>query len=288
MQKDFILCSKLNRILVNAGDFGFKRRVKETIKGLNLKKKETILDCGCGDGFYMVVIQNLYPEIKIIGIDNDGEILNKAGKYVKKNALASIIKGDIYKLPFKKNYFDKIILSEVLEHLDNDFAGLREVYRVLKPGGLLAITVPNHNYPFWWDPLNRTRERLGFGHFNKDNELLAGLWSMHRRLYYPSEIMDLVKKAGFKIEKVKLLTHYCFPFSQIILHLGKRFLMQMHDSNTVSDSMEKFNWQRAKQGKFSFLRLGQKVLEKIDMLNENQEFALNASSHGIFLVCVKN
>jgi len=65
-------------------------------------------------------------------------------------------------------------------------------------------------------------------------------------------------------------------------------LMQMHDSNTVSDSMEKFNWQRVKQGKFSFLRLGQKVLEKIDMLNENQEFALNVSSHGIFLVCVKN
>lgn len=280
--------NKLNQILVNVGDFGFKRRVKEIIKGLSFKKKDTILDCGCGDGFYVMAIQNLYPEIKIIGVDKDDKILSKAGKYVKKNALTEIIKGDINKLPFKNNYFDKIILSEILEHLDDDLAGLRETYRVLKPGRLLAITVPNHNYPFLWDPLNWGRERLGLGHFNKNNELLAGLWSMHRRLYYPSEILDLVKKAGFKIVKVKLLTHYCFPFSQIILHLGKRFLLQMHDSNTISDSMEKFNWQKSSLSKrINIIRIFQKFLEFIDKLNDKREAKIGESSHGILLICTK-
>ena len=39
-------------------------------------------------------------------------------------------------------------MSEVAEHLSSDIKGLKEVYRVLKPGGIIALTVPNKNYPF--------------------------------------------------------------------------------------------------------------------------------------------
>lgn len=286
MKKDFE--KKLKNILINTGDLSFRRRIVEIIDALDVKGNEKILDCGCGDGFYVMVLRSLYPNIEITGIDYDEKILAKAQKYLKQDRLTKLIKGAIYDLPFPDNYFDKIILSEVLEHLDDEVLGMREIYRVLKPKGILAITVPNHNYPFFWDVLNWTRERLGFGHFNKDNELLAGLWSMHLRLYYPDEISALAKQTNFEILRTKLLTHYCFPFSQIILHLGKRLLSLKQNSKKLSDTMEKFNWQKAGNGNLRLVRMGQKFMEYIDSFNENKEFNLNISSHGILLVCRKN
>ncbi len=285
MEKELI--EKLNKILVNAGDLSFRRRVMEVVEAFDVKGNEKVLDCGCGDGFYIMVLRELYPSLEITGIDYDEKILDKAKKYIKQDGITKLIKSEVYDLPFKDNYFDKIILSEVLEHLENENSGLKEIYRVLKKNGRLIITVPNHNYPFWWDPLNRVREKFGLGHFNKDNELLAGLWSMHLRLYYPDEVMRLIKKTGFKVLKTKLLTHYCFPFSQIILHLGKRLLLWKRNSDAITENMEKFNWQKTKDQDFNVIRLGQWLLEKIDWLNENREFSLTTSSHGILLICGK-
>jgi len=285
MKKD--LEEKVNKILINAGDLSFRRRVVEIINILDIKENETILDCGCGDGFYLVVLRNLYPTIKIVGLDYDDKILLKAKEFIKKDSLTEILKGRIENLPFKDEFFNKIILSEVLEHLDDDAYGLKEIYRVLKNKGKLIITVPNHNYPFFWDPLNWIRERLGLGHFNKDNETFAGLWSMHLRLYYPKEIKKLVEEAGFKINKIKMLTHYCFPFSQIILHLGKQYLRKMAHSKKVTDTMEKFNWNAENKESIAIFRFGQKLLEKIDNYNNEKIFDINVSSHGILLLCQK-
>lgn len=285
MQKD--LDEKLKKILINAGDLSFRRRVTEIVKALEIKGNEKVLDGGCGDGFYIMVLRHLYPNIEIIGIDYDERILSKAKKHIHEDKKTKIIKTEIYKLPFKNDYFDKIILSEVLEHLSDELSALKEIKRVLKNNGVLTITVPNHNYPFGWDALNWIRERLGLGHFNKDNELLAGLWSMHLRLYYPEEVTQMVKRAGFKVIKTKLLTHYCFPFSQIILHMGKRLLLWKNNSTAITENMEKFNWEKAEQNKLNIFRAGQKILEKIDKFNDGKEFKTITSSHGILVVCRK-
>lgn len=278
----------LKRILVNVGDLGFKRRVLEIVKNLDLKENDKVLDCGCGEGFYLMVLNSLFPKLKITGYDNDAKMLSKAGKWLKGKKNIQIINGDICKIPFKNKTFDKIILSEVLEHLNDDYSALLEVKRILKPGGKVVITVPNHNYPFFWDPLNWTRERLGLGHFNKDIELLAGLWSMHLRLYYPKELESLAKKAGFKIEKIKILTHYCLPFTQVILHLGKNFYTKLPVPKSVVNTMEKFNWKKASTKKsLNILRVGLKIFEKVDLFNEKNNFGLDKSSLGILLVLQK-
>ncbi len=96
-----------------------------------------------------MVMTQLFPNAEIIGLDHDAPLLEKAKKWIGKNKNVNWVVGVIDRLPFQTNAFDKIILSEVLEHLPDDLKLLRGVRRALKPGGILAITVPNHHYPFF-------------------------------------------------------------------------------------------------------------------------------------------
>ena len=264
---------KLKEMLVNVGDLGFRRRVLEIVRGLEIKDGELVLDCGCGEGFYVMVISQLFPNVKIVGFDHDKSLLEKAKKWVGNNKNVTWVLGDIYKIPYPDNYFDKIILSEVLEHIPDDKRALKEVKRVLKPRGKIAITVPNHNYPLFWDPLNWVREHLGLGHFSCKSGFLGGIWAMHLRLYYPWEIENLVKEVGLKIEEIRGLTHYCFPFNHNILYLGKQFYTHFPVSKSVYNSMEKFAWKESTNSLGFFASIIKKVFEifkLIDKLNERK------------------
>jgi ubiquinone/menaquinone biosynthesis C-methylase UbiE len=274
---------KLEKILVNVGDLGFRRRVVKIVNGLDIRSGEKILDCGCGEGFYVMVLNQLFSEIEIVGLDHDARLLEKAEGWTGENRNVTWVLGDIYKIPFGDNYFNKIILSEVLEHLPDDLGALKEVKRVMKPGGILAITVPNHNYPFFWDPLNWTREHLGLGHFSPGSGFLGGIWAMHLRLYYPEEIKELVKRVGFKIEEIKGLTHYCIPFNHNILYLGKQFYTKLPVPKSVLRSMEKFEWSNAgEKNEKDPLHFFLDLLKKIDQ--KNDDFSdLSKSSMCIFI-----
>lgn len=279
---------KLRKILINVGDLGFRRRVVEIINELDIKDGDKILDCGCGEGFYAMVISQLFPKAKVIGLDHDASLLKKAQKWVGKNKNITWVVADVNKIPFRTGYFDKIIISEILEHIPDDFRALKEVRRVLKTGGILTVTVPNHNYPFFWDPLNWVREHLGLGYFSPDLGFLGGIWAMHLRLYYPEEIKRLVKKTGLKIKKIKALTHYCIPFNNNILYVGKQFYTKLPVPQSITNTMEKFNWQKTekKKANFNLIRIVFKVFEMIDKLN-NRKIKLSESSMGIFLLCEK-
>jgi ubiquinone/menaquinone biosynthesis C-methylase UbiE len=97
---------------------------------------------------------------KLVGADLDWDVVRKAEGKVGHLPGIMLNHADIYTLPYPDNTFDAAILSEVLEHLERDVDALREVLRVLKPGGVVAITVPNASYPFWWDPINKTLETV--------------------------------------------------------------------------------------------------------------------------------
>lgn len=279
---------QLEKILVNVGDLGFKRRVTEIINGLEIKDNDTILDCGCGEGFYIMAISQLFPKVKIVAFDHDAELMKKAKKWAGSNINIKWVVGDIYNISFKDNTFDKIILSEVLEHIPDDLRALNEVKRVLKPGSTLIITVPNHNYPFFWDPLNWTREHLKLGHFSPNSGFFGGIWAMHLRLYYPQEVKRLAEKAGLKIEKIAAQTHYCLPFNHNILYAGKQLYTKLPVFESVRNTMEKFEWQKTegKNKKFNLIRMVFKIFEMIDELN-NREIKLSESSMGIMLKVIK-
>lgn len=278
---------KLDKILANVGDLGYRRRILTLLNYLNIKDNDTVLDCGCGEGFYTMVLSELY-NCKIWALDNDEKLLEIAKERIGLKSNIIFRKGDINSLPFEDEVFDKIILTEVLEHISDDKKSLCEVYRVLKKGGTVGITVPNHNYPFLWDPLNKIREWLGLGHFHPDNHFLAGIWSMHIRLYYPDQLMELVESTGFRLEKIEGLTHYCLPFNHNILYLGKQLYTHLPVPKSIYKSMEKFEWKDidSKRSRFNLFQLTLNLLKWIDSFNDRRN-RLNRSSVCIAANAVK-
>ncbi len=260
--------NKLENILENVGDMGFKRRVFCIFDYLDIQANDVVLDCGCGEGFYTMVMNELF-ECKITALDADEKLLNMAKDRVGNSTKVEFVKMDAQNLPFPDNSFDKIIFTEVLEHIPDEISALKELYRILKPGGVVALTVPSHNYPFLWDPLNKIREGLGLGHFKMD--LLGGIWHMHIRLYYPEDLKQIIQKAGFKIDDSKGILHYCLPFNQNILRFFKLFYTSIPMPEAITSSMEKFDWKetiKKKQPWWNPIPLAKKILLWVDKKND--------------------
>lgn len=200
----------------------FKKRAQSIFEWIPPGDDLTILDCACGRGFYL----NMYRYVsrcRLVGLELDPAIIRKAQRNVGHLPDITLTRGNIYALPFPDDFFDGVILSEILEHIEDDVAGLREVWRVLKPGGVVAITVPHAHYPFLWDPVNWTLERTVGRPIRRGP--LAGIWANHVRLYERDDLRAAVEAAGFTVEVERSFTHFSFPFiHNIVYGLGKPLL----------------------------------------------------------------
>jgi SAM-dependent methyltransferase len=207
----------------NEADMAFKKRVQTVFEWVDPRPGDLILDIPCGRGFYLNMFDYAAPEATVIGADLEWDVLEKAQRNTAHIPGQVLHGASIYSLPYPSDTFDAVILSEVLEHLADDVAGLREVWRVLKPGGVVAITVPNANYPFWWDPINKTLETLFNTHISKGP--LAGLWANHHRLYEHDQLRAAATEAGFIVAEERAFTHHSFPFiHNLVYGLGKPLL----------------------------------------------------------------
>ena len=206
----------------NEADMAFKKRVQTIFEWIAPQDDSVILDCACGRGFYLNMFRYV-SQCKLVGLELDWPVIEKAKNNVGRLPNLLLTNANIYRLPYPDNAFDGVILSEILEHIDYDVDGLKEVYRVLKRGGVVAITVPNANYPFWWDPINKTLESLFKTHIGKGP--LAGIWANHVRLYTADHLRQSVLAAGFTVEEERAFTHYSFPFiHNLVYGLGKPLL----------------------------------------------------------------
>lgn len=257
--------SRLEYLLQNVGDIALKRRVKTIVHGLEIQDQDKILDCGCGEGFYLKIISEL-SSCQLYGFDCDERVLNHARQELN-GSCVQLDQGDIYDLPYQDEEFDKIILSEVLEHLPDDVSALLEVRRVCKPGGILLITVPNRNYPFLWDPINKTLE--AFFHTHIKNGFWAGIWNMHTRLYTVNEIAQIAKEVNLEVVSLEALTHYCIPFNHLFLNGMKRLLNTGVLPKTLGNAADKFTYRENKQSLLNPVTLGYAVFNFIDRLNEH-------------------
>jgi ubiquinone/menaquinone biosynthesis C-methylase UbiE len=208
---------RASHLLRYEADIAFRRRARTLVEYLDPRSGDLILDAGCGLGFQLTLLDQI-SEARLVGVELDRQRLMTAHDDLGPRVV--LLLGDVTRLPFERDSFDKMILSEVLEHLPEDRAALSEALRILKPGGILAITVPNKHYPFLWDPPNYLRERLSLGHFTK--EPLSGIWTDHRRLYARDELSSLVRATGFEVDDVHLETRYSMPFAHHMVYgLGK-------------------------------------------------------------------
>ena len=206
----------------NEADMAFKRRVRTIFDFINPSDDMRILDLPCGRGYYLNMIRHV-SQCALVGADLDWNVVTLANRVLGPMPRIQIHHASIYAMPYPADCFDAVILSEVLEHIDDDVRGLAEAFRVLKPGGILAVTVPNANYPFFWDPINKVLESLFNWHIKRGP--LAGLWANHLRLYTGSQLRGAVQAAGFLIEEERSLTHHCFPFiHNLVYGIGKPLL----------------------------------------------------------------
>jgi ubiquinone/menaquinone biosynthesis C-methylase UbiE len=97
-----------------------------------------LLDLGCDSGDVTARLVDKAEET--YGVDNNPEAI-AAAKRKHKGVKFVLAKGE--RLPFKDDFFDAVVMGEVLEHVEDERKTLNEVYRVLKPGGTLILSVPH-------------------------------------------------------------------------------------------------------------------------------------------------
>lgn len=218
------MLKKLENLLKAEIDPAFAKRAEFIFQEIEKSKPKKILDGGCGRGFYVKAISLYKFPKEIHGVDINKIYLAKARQSCndKRVRLKEI---SIYDTKYPSNFFNFIICSEVLEHLDDDKKALAELKRMLKPNGSLIITVPNYNFPFLWDPLNWLLMKLFNMHVNKNIWWLAGIWADHERLYSKESLIKLVEKQNFTVNKTQQIIHYCWPFSHFLLYgIGKNLV----------------------------------------------------------------
>jgi ubiquinone/menaquinone biosynthesis C-methylase UbiE len=253
----------LDAILRNEADMSYRRRARILMDHLELKDGDFVFDCGCGMGAYLMTMGKL-RDLKLVGLDGDIERLHWARR---ERVPASLLNGNIFHLPVADGTFDKILFSEVLEHLSDDRRGLCELHRVLKPGGVLALSVPHAHYPFWWDPINSVWIRLGGKPIRKGP--IAGIWSNHERLYEPQDLIQKVQEAGFALEAVEEQTHYSFPFIHFIAYgIGKPLLEKNLLPASLRKSADRFSGTKNSGSLFNPINLGVRIFQYFDERNE--------------------
>lgn len=155
---------------------------------LPLETGDLVLDVGCGPGRHTSEI--CLWDCRLLGIDVSRQDL-KVARYLlayKRWAHEAVgtgdfVQADAQRLPLKDALFDKIVCTEVLEHVPDDFAVVRELVRVLKPGGLLAVSVPS----YWPETVFSTlspRYRPSVGHV---------------RVYPRGTVEKMLREAGIEV-----------------------------------------------------------------------------------------
>jgi SAM-dependent methyltransferase len=155
----------------------------------------TLLEVGCGTGFVLSGLAARFPSIKLTGSEYFVQGLPFAQQRVPQ---ATLIQADARKLPFVDE-FDLIGAFDVLEHIDEDEDALASIFRAVRPGGGVLITVPQHSW----------------------------LWSSaddaacHVRRYSRRELVDKLAAAGFAVEEVTSFVTLLLP-AMILSRLFKR------------------------------------------------------------------
>lgn len=195
-------------------------------KAINLLKKsqpKVILDIATGTADLALAAMKLNPD-KIFGVDISTDMLSIGREKIQKKNLSDkieLLEGDSEALIFEDNKFDAVTVAFGVRNFQNLEVGLKEIYRVTKPGGtalILEFSQPQNKiikalYQFY---SSKITPKIGEA-ISKDKAAYAYLHESVTAFPYGKNFIELLKKAGFKETKFTTLT-----FGVASIYLGKK------------------------------------------------------------------
>jgi SAM-dependent methyltransferase len=162
------------------------------IAGLGLPKHARILDAGCGSGRNMI---ELARHGTVTGI----ELSETSVALARNRACGEVIAGSVLQMPFADENFDLAVSLDVIEHLEDDLAALRELRRAVAPGGALLVTVPA--YQWLWS-----------GHDEINH---------HHRRYTRRSLQHVAEEAGWRQERTTYFNSLLLPAAILLRVLDR-------------------------------------------------------------------
>lgn len=160
----------------------FLRMLERYLPAPAAGQERCILDLGCGTGTMLGYLSR-YGEAQ--GVDAD----DAAVEFCQERGIWNVRQASSLPLPFDDATFDLITAFDVLEHIEDDWGTLRELHRIMRPGGLLMMSVPA--YPQLW---------------GAQDEI-----SHHKRRYVARQMRERVRTAGFDVRRLSYFNTLLFP-----------------------------------------------------------------------------
>jgi SAM-dependent methyltransferase len=174
---------------------GRRRLFARIVDELGVPADAAILDVGTGTGANLRLLRDL-GFARVTGVDFSPEAI----RFCAEKGLGAVEQGDVRALPFADGRFDLVFATDVVEHVDDDLAALREIRRVLTPGGQVLLTVPT--FPILWG--------------------LQDEVSLHRRRYRLGELLARLDAAGLSAQR-----HFYFNYLLFLPILAARRLIRL-------------------------------------------------------------
>jgi SAM-dependent methyltransferase len=187
--------------------------IERVIDGLGLPVGAPMLDAGCGSGRNMVELARRGP---VTGIELSDTSIDLA----REREAGEVIAGSVLEMPFESGRFQLAVCLDVIEHLEDDLGALRELRRVVAPGGSLLVTVPA--YQWLWS-----------GHDEVNH---------HHRRYTQRSLRRVAEQAGWQQVRSTHFNSLLLPVA-ILLRVLDRFSRKTTESSLdLWVPPHPFNW----------------------------------------------
>jgi SAM-dependent methyltransferase len=174
------------------------------LAGLGLPAGARVLDAGCGSGRNMV-------ELARFGAVTGIELSPTSVALARARDVGQVIAGSVLEMPFADDSFELAVTLDVIEHLDDDLAALRELRRVVAPGGALLVAVPA--YQWLWS-----------GH---------DVINHHHRRYTRRSLQRVAEQAGWKQLRTTYFNSLLLPVAILL-----RVLDRINSARTTESSLD--------------------------------------------------